>query len=290
MRKIIFSVLLLVSVTAWAGMFISAGMGPHTHTDANTGGASLFPGLIQILDVNQTSDLYIISPTGGGLAFSAVTANQGDMMGGAHRTGGATFVADATASAGVRMQGSNLFFYSDTGLTAGNSFTPTQRASINSTALTLSAGVSLASSKACASGYTRMGPNYCALSTSAPPQVVSMTSSGCVQSTALTGVSDAKGVQFQSISYISSTNSTGNRISNGFAYSPTDATCASGVLVQFIAELYEMVAVSPAGTQIQMASQSFVVRTNSNGQTYFNCGIIGGSGAGVTVSVLGYFD
>lgn len=142
----------------------------------------------------------------------------------------------------------------------------------------------VSSTKACASGYTRVLPNYCAKDVLSVSGNVTTT---CTKFGYPLGITDAKSLYIRVESYIRSTNSVGLRETTVNVYAPTDTTC-TGTITDYIREFsYEYVAVA-AGTTIARSNSTLIVRSASTGDFYLK---IGGAGTGLAlVYYLGYFD
>lgn len=189
------------------------------------------------------------------------------------------FDAETGANAGSNFE---LETFDDTGAHLDYIFTCT-RASGN-----CSFAHSLGSSKPCANGYSRVVPNFCAVNAASAQNVFSYTTT-CTQTTALTGVTDAKGVLAQVYMSPTSLNSVGLREVDLYHYAPTDAACATPIFAN-IFSVQEFVA-TVANTTIGLNREGpITVQTNATGQWYAKGATTGGAGPGTTVVVLGYFD
>jgi hypothetical protein len=132
---------------------------------------------------------------------------------------------------------------------------------------TLALSGTLSSTKACASGYTRVGPNYCAITDGTTGQVLVSAASAtiaCTQSPALTGVTDAKAVQVTVNSTVFALNAAAQRGWNAQLYGPTGSTCSvATVNIGYL--IREFVAV--AGTTVLgQATASYLVKSSTTGQ------------------------
>lgn len=123
----------------------------------------------------------------------------------------------------------------------------------------------LTSTKSCASGYTRIGPNYC--KKDVPIGVVTISGTTCTQTTALSGVSDAKAIDLSFKIYVEAANAVSARTNAISAYLPTDTTCAASTTAARFATVYEHVAVA-AGTTISISYQTATVMSDTSGRTY----------------------
>lgn len=154
---------------------------------------------------------------------------------------------------------------------------------------TLNLSGTLGSTKACASGYQRITPNYCWHKTGGVLVFNSNGTASCSTTTALTGVTDAKGVQIRASHSIASLNAVGLR-SQVFSYFDinNDNTCTanggtgttdSGIAFEFNA--------TAAGTTIGQVQTIAEVPSNTSGQIKFS---ETGNGLFQNLQVLGYYD
>ena len=155
---------------------------------------------------------------------------------------------------------------------------------------TLSLGGTLSSAKACASTFTRVGPNYCAKYGAGTNTWVQTTNTAvCTQSTALSGVTDAKAVMVSGTLNTFSTNAVGSRLNILRFYGPTDTACATAI-TNFYVTTYEHVAVA-VNTILGVAANTMLVPTNSSGQFYAKNGAAVGDGTlSNLLYVIGYYD
>ncbi len=143
------------------------------------------------------------------------------------------------------------------------------------------------STKACATGYTRIGTNYCLrnLGTSA---LASPSANGCAQSSALSGVSDAKAVLVQVYFALKSTAAIGLKSGTVSFYGPADTSCSSTNRGIVTSSLY-LTTTSPAsGTTVSESNHYFVVDTDTSGRFYSNPSVSASSGFFLTA--IGYYD
>lgn len=145
----------------------------------------------------------------------------------------------------------------------------------------------LVSTRACAAGYTRVGPNFC-LSDIGGAQVFD-SSVSCTETTALTGVSTAKAVMATVSLAATANNATGLRQVTLQAFGQTDNTCATVKDSSTIAA-YEFNATA-AGTNLVKTTDSRMIRSDTSGRFYAKS-INNSSGTGFVAryTVIGYFD
>lgn len=153
---------------------------------------------------------------------------------------------------------------------------------------TLSPNATFASTKPCGTGYTRLTPNFCKSNTyNAIAFTMTAGAPGaCTQTTALTGVTDAKGVLFQVAVGMQSRNVAGQRVTTGSFFDATNCLGTIKAQVQGIA--YEFSAVS-AGTIIEQNTSFVPVVTNGNGQVFTQQADTNGPHT-INLYVAGYFD
>lgn len=146
----------------------------------------------------------------------------------------------------------------------------------------------ITSNKPCATGYTRITPNYCEVNAIGSAVItISGTSTACTLSTALTGVSDAKAVLVNLEQQVHSGNAVALRAITTRTYASTDTTCATIIQAPDM-HIREFSAVA-AGTDIGKTTTTLVVRSNSNGQFRVNHVATQTSDSTVIVAI-GYFD
>ena len=145
--------------------------------------------------------------------------------------------------------------------------------------------------KACASGYTRITPNFCKLNSAYVQTLVLITSVNvCTQSTALSGVTDAKGVLVS----VNLTHVSGNAVSLRTAsinlYRPGDSGCVTNVITSRI-EFYEFTATSLNSTIGFSIAGVYAIESGPSGMFYgSNTTAIGAGSQAHYVRVHGYFD
>lgn len=178
-----------------------------------------------------------------------------------------------------------LFTYDDTPTVASTVFSIT-RTGTTPNSFDLGA-LNLTSSKACAANYTRLTPNYC-IRNGAGQTVATITSSVvCQQTTALTGVTDAKAVRVSNQTFVGSSNAVGLRgILNNLH---TGSDCLGGIVYQTGARIREEVA-SAAGTDLLLVTEQFDIASNTSGQFRYDGLFISGTSSSSTLKVLGYYD
>ena len=146
------------------------------------------------------------------------------------------------------------------------------------------------STKACASGYTRITPNYCKILATGIILQLATNSTACVQSTSLSGVANAKGIHvFVTIRHVAG-NSIAQRYASVTFYRPTDTACTGTYTAYGQAGYYEYVA-KAVDAILGDSLMPFVLESDTSGRFYAKTLDIVGAGANNhIVSVLGYFD
>lgn len=298
MRKMLAILLLLWSVQAVAGLTLSPGTGAHTHANANTGGSTLRPNKFMMQqDVTSSFDSaawWSLSWQTGGLHLGAFPPVEGYVGVGAYNNNGG-WINDETGLGGngadyILYGGlsgcvNGWSFYIDSNVPAG-AFTPTCRFTIDTNG---NVGVkgTLSTTKPCATGYTRVGPNYCAASAFTGNAFVVTGPVGCAQSTAIPNLTDAKAIKME-IRQVALTTNTLNATDQAVVSiaGPADTTCTT-ILQNVIASAKEFVAL--AATQLIQVNQARDVVTNVSGQFYFSSSAssVGATNVGYAV---GYYD
>lgn len=145
----------------------------------------------------------------------------------------------------------------------------------------------LLSVRACATGYTRIAPNYCAANGTVTAATI--TTNACTQTAAIAGLSTATAVKFQVRQNLTARNLVAENVLTTSAYRPTDTTCATSGRGVFFRS-FEYVATAD-GTPIAGGSTPITMETNSSGQTYFQVAS-GSTGTGwsVVLRVEGYYE
>ena len=146
---------------------------------------------------------------------------------------------------------------------------------------TLAVSGTVSSTKACATGFTRVTPNFCQANLVGSASSVA----ACAISNPITGGSDVKAVLFRAEVILVSANSVALRAVLFQSYGPADTSCATALFREDIAAYEEVAKVL---TTISRQGIYFVSRTDSSGQTYHNATLC----ASCTVSLYnaGYFD
>jgi hypothetical protein len=148
MRKFLFGVLLAVSVSAGA---IVSGLVVHDHSTASKGGTSLNPGALHPTGAAATCFASVVASGGGDqvrlMPFVAGSGGQVDTLNGA--------CSDYTP---LSLTGSTVSLSTRTGV--GTS-APLLTLGTGGAAGTVTVAGTLASTKACAAGYTRVEANFC---------------------------------------------------------------------------------------------------------------------------------
>lgn len=153
---------------------------------------------------------------------------------------------------------------------------------------TLALGGTLSSTKACASGFIRTGPNYCAR-TGALVQS-SITTQACQLTGAISGVTDAKAVVYGGYLVVTATGGAGLKSMTVRFHAAADTGCAT-----VAANNHYVAAVEPTGlaadSQLVAAPIGGVAESNSSGQVRVNVPLLtSGTGWNFAVAVSGYFD
>lgn len=139
--------------------------------------------------------------------------------------------------------------------------------------------------KQCASGYTRVGVGFC-MATGAPFQADNGLTA-CTQTTAVTGVTDAKAILARVTVSATANNAVAARQSTKTIFGPTDTTCATALdTVQ--AHGYEFAATVNPTTILQVTNHT-IIRTSTTGRFYVT-GVAAAAGSVLTIDVLGYYD
>lgn len=305
-KNILIFVLLLLSSTVWgASGYGGGGLRPHDHSATSQGNRQ-----------NQAPLKPRSGDDGAGTLWSAVEAYAGNstskwgldvlnadyafdthgvrIRAAAGKIGNLRFANDSgtprwtikktdTAESGSNA-GSNLQFLPHSDAGTGQSF----YVEINR------ATGALSSTKPCATGYTRVTPNYCA-TTGAPQVVVNAMgpSAACTQSLALTNVTDAKGIYARSLAAIVSTNALGLKIGAISLFGPSDTGCTGGVgagVDSAITRVREEVAVVAGTSLVEAHGKEHILATSTTGRFYYNEPGVMTTGSTVSVIVLGYFD
>lgn len=147
----------------------------------------------------------------------------------------------------------------------------------------------LSSTKPCASGYTRVGPNYCERNSLNAGEVFNYTVS-CRQSNALSGVSDAKGVELLITNTITGKNSVGSYNTAQIDFFPqSNSACESQPINKAQDTVREWTAVSP-DTVIAVHTHQIKIGSNAEGQFRYRTNLTGGITTSVHVQRIGYYD
>ncbi len=136
----------------------------------------------------------------------------------------------------------------------------------------------------CASGYTRVTPDFCKATGAATFGDFAI--NNCDQSAALAGVTDAVAIMIDARAAIYSQDAVGPDSAYVNFYGPADTGCANA-LDEASGGQYEFVAVT-ANTLLSTNNQDLILATNADGQYYFVSG--GTTNSIVNDAVLGYFD
>lgn len=296
MRKYIL-LLLLVSWAAatQAGMGITPGTPPHTHTDANTGGSAL---AVSSLSITSTAlqNLLLVNNTSG---FGACARFLGN---------GAVTPAKSWCAYNGNLEFWNnaettmLLRLSDAGtLTAtGGVVGPTGTFSGAVSGASYSGGAvsgttggfsgTLSSTKACAAGYTRTGPNYCKNTTVTSTATVWADAVGCTIRTLIpTLPSDAKSADIRIDWQVLSNNAVATRTNTVQFF--TSNTCAGGQTGYASVSAREWVAVA-SGTPFFNINEIVKIEFQGTSTVYSTQLNAGGNGNSDVIGhlVLGYSD
>lgn len=172
--------------------------------------------------------------------------------------------------------------YGDTGLVVGNNYTPTLRFSIDPGGF-VTVTSTLTSTKACAAGYTRTGPNFCRATSGVT--LTGLARDVCTSNTSLP--SDAKAVLLNVAGFARSNNAVAARITQIYAYT----TNACGTVLRFPINLqtYEFSAVV-AGTIIATDSNEMIVPLDASQDFFLMLADDAGNQGTGGYSINGYFD
>lgn len=169
---------------------------------------------------------------------------------------------------------------------------------VNATSVTATGAVSagsiatsgtLSATKACATGFLRVTPNFCSYVAGLFTNSTTLPSgAACTATAALSGVADAKAVLVYLTYTINSNNAVAQRDVSGGLY--PDATCA-GQSREFLKITREEVAAVAGTTLVGEISPWMIVRSTATGVISFTTNVHnGGTGTGVTLRFVGYFD
>lgn len=172
--------------------------------------------------------------------------------------------------------------YGDSGLTVGNNYTPTLRFSIDANGVATVAST-LTSTKACAAGYTRTGPNFCRVTSGGTG--TGLARDVCTSITSLP--SDAKAVLLNVDGYARSNNAVAARITRIYAY--TTNTCGTVLRFPINLQTYEFNAV-PAGTIIATDSNEMIVPLDASQDFFLMLEDDAGNQGTGGYRITGYFD
>lgn len=151
----------------------------------------------------------------------------------------------------------------------------------------------VSSTKACASGFARIGPNFCKrVGTQLGISVGFVgTSAACTLTTALSGVADAKAVRLAPEFLLYSRNAVGNLVADVSIFLSTETTCSGGSQRLVMSRNDREWIALAANTFVSSFHSSAVIESNGAGQFRFTSNIFtGGASTGVTLWVQGYFD
>lgn len=155
---------------------------------------------------------------------------------------------------------------------------------------TLAVSGTLSSTKACASGFVRVMPNYCKALGEGTGVALSVVGT-CVQSTALSGVTDAKAVVATQLFQVTSQNVAGVRQIQVAVYGATDTTCISAKAHQYDALIREQVATAGGTLLLTAAGASAILPSDATGRIVAKL-VSNSSGGAFTANlyIAGYFD
>ncbi len=271
-RVLLIIFLALPTLIASAGMNISAGNGPHTHADANTGGSRLSPSHIEINALLPATTEPALGINGLFNGNSVIQVNENDDKTGATNVLSSSlrltrnglqrwtitkhFAAETGSNVGSDLQ---ILAINDAGTTTLFAWTFTRSTGATSFPGTVS------SAKACASGYSRLTPNFCKHNSSGS---VVLTNPGttCTLSTALTGVSDAKAVDVLVTPALLAQNAVAAVAGSAQLFDQSSGTCAGNAYDTLSWTAYEFVATAGAVPIFQTTSSAVHVPTNTTGQ------------------------
>ena len=149
---------------------------------------------------------------------------------------------------------------------------------------TLAVGGTLSSTKACASGFARISPNFCKATDFVAN--ISLSSGTCTATAAIAGLGDAKGVILKIISHVWTANVVGLLGVNVGVFLTTDTTCVTQV-GRVSASVREFVATPPE--LALRVSDSLIAASAANGSLRVQAVTLC-SGCSADVYVTGYFD
>lgn len=144
----------------------------------------------------------------------------------------------------------------------------------------------LSSTKACATGYTRTLPNYCAANAAVTVSVT--TDSVCNQTAAISGVTDARAVNVSIRGDL-----WGSALANTVrsilfrSFGATNSTCAGNEPVEI---QYSLLEVSATSGFIGNAVFNKIIRTSSSGRSYYIASKCAAANCALLFFVEGYFD
>lgn len=142
----------------------------------------------------------------------------------------------------------------------------------------------LSSTKACASGFIRISPNFCKATDFVAN--TSLTTTACTATAAISGVSDANGVFLKIVSHVWTNNAVAQRDVNVGVFRPADTTCVTQV-GRTSASVREFVATAAAVAL--RVSDSMIAESGTNGSLRVQAVTLC-SGCSADIYVMGYFD
>ena len=143
------------------------------------------------------------------------------------------------------------------------------------------------SSAPCATGFTRITPNFC-LATAAVTMSAATGNGGCTESAAISGVTDATAVLVHVETIIGSSNLAGAFDNDNVQFFlGSDTTCSGASQGYVWDQLYEFTAVSPSGSNLAHHMWQRILPSSASGQYYYE--EQNGNGS-INLGVYGYFD
>lgn len=143
---------------------------------------------------------------------------------------------------------------------------------------------------ACATGFTRIGPNFCERNSAPGSAIVSVSTNSvpCTASPAITGVTDATAVLVHIDQTVASTNAAGTEDNAAMnLYGGADASCASYIF-QALTSVYEFVA-TPASTIEESKGKQAIIPSTASGVFHYLVNT-GTAASNTSIYIDGYFD
>lgn len=316
-KQVLFTILAASMAVPAHAALTSSNVPVHTHASVQQGGTVSGATLSNTTLSGTTTNSGTLS--GGTVAPTTLTVPSGTTLSGATLSG-ATLV-DSTVLSSSWLKPS-----SDTDVVRVRAFSPTQSASIFvvqnsagsstyfsiaaagaatvtnalavgslSTGGAVSAGSfstsgTVSSTKACASGFVRVGPNYCRYTGGIYNIFTATTTTACTQSPAITGVSDAAAIVLELKATVSSANAIAQRQSLSNIFHDGNTTCSlTSDYRKAGTQMREFAAVA-TGTIFHTSSAEYTVKSNATGRFWYTATIDGGANSSVVAVLAGYYD